>query len=304
LIQKKVRALDKNIEIVLLRSFLAIAETSSFTIAASRINCTQAAISMQIKRLEEIAGGSLFERTSRQVTLNRRGELLRSHARRMVGLNDEALAQLYDDKFTGLVRVGAIEDFAVRVLPPVLSKFINGHPEIAIEVETGFTSDLLGRLGKDFDLVLAMHPVGSGKGEMIRRERAVWIGSRQFARHEQIVLPLALHPAGCQFRQAALTVLDNAKRLWRLTYISQSLGAIEGATAAGLAITVGKSGALPNGLEILGVADGLPELPIFEIALHRAPRCNSPGVSALAEFFKAELSLPDPVFIQQAMTMS
>ena len=282
--------MDKNIEISLLRSFLALAEYCSFTVAARSVSCTQAALSMQIKRLEEIAGGVLFERTSRQVTLTRRGELLRSHAWRMVALNDEALAQLYDDKFTGLVRVGAIEDFAVHVLPPILSKFMNNHPEIAIEVETGFTTDLLGRLGRDFDLVLAMHPTGSGKGEMIRRERAVWIGSRQFARHKQTVIPLALHPAGCQFRQAALAALDNAKRRWRLTYISQSLGAIEGASMSGLAITVGKAGALPNGLDILGHAEGLPDLPFFEIALHRASRCNTPGVGALAEHLKEALS--------------
>jgi DNA-binding transcriptional LysR family regulator len=285
--------LEKNIEIALLRSFLAIAERGSFTTAARSLHCTQAAISMQIKRLEETTGGALFERTSRYVTLTRRGELLRSHARRIVALNDEALTQLHDDKFTGLVRVGAIEDFAVHVLPPILSNFMNRHPEIAIEVETGFTSDLLGRLGNDFDLVLAMHPMGSGKGEVIRRERAVWIGSRQFACYQKTVLPLALHPAGCQFRQAALAALDNSKRLWRLTYISQSLGAIEGAAAAGLAVTVGKGGALPNGLDILGNAEGLPELPFFEIALHRAPRCNNPCSNALANHFMAELSVVD-----------
>jgi DNA-binding transcriptional LysR family regulator len=278
-----------DIDITLLRAFLAIAEGGSFTMASRRLNLTQSAVSMQIKRLEEIAGGLLFERNSRKVTLNPRGELMQSHARRMISLNDELLAHLRDDRFTGLIRVGAIEDYAVHALPAILADFMAAHPKVAVEVETGFTPALLDRLGDEFDMVLAMHPAGAARGEVIRSERAVWLGSRPHACHEQAVLPLALHPPGCQFRAAALTALDHAKRRWRLAYLSQSLGAIDGAVAAGLAITVGKAGLQAKGLHLLTEADGLPPLPSFEIALHRAPRRRA-GADALAELLRGRLS--------------
>ena len=281
--------MENDIDIALLRAFLAIAEGGSFTAAARRLNLTQSVVSMQIKRLEDIAGGALFERNSRNVTLNRRGELLHSNARRLVSLNDETLARMRDETFTGLVRVGAIEDYAVHALPGILAQFMAAHPTVAVEVETGFSRALLDRLGDEFDLVLAMHPAGAARGEVVRSERAVWLGSRQHACHAQAVLPLALHPAGCQFRAAALAALDQAGRRWRLAYMSPSLGAIDGAVGAGLAITVGKAGFQDQGLDILTEADGLPPLPSFEIALHRAPRRENAGANALAGLLLARL---------------
>lgn len=283
--------MGNDIDIALLRAFLAIAEGGSFTAASRRLSLTQSAVSMQIKRLEEIAGGALFERNSRNVILNRRGELMHSHARRMVALNDEMLAHMRDDSFTGLVRVGAIEDYAVHALPVILAEFMAAHPTVAVEVETGFTSSLLHRLGDEFDMVLGMHPAGAARGQLIRREQAVWLGSRRHGCHAQATLPLALHPAGCQFRAAALSALDHAKRRWRLAYLSQSLGAIDGAVMAGLAITVGKAGLQAKELDVFTEADGLPPLPSFETALHRAARQQSPGANALAELLLARLAI-------------
>jgi DNA-binding transcriptional LysR family regulator len=272
-----------DIEIDLLRAFLAVADGGSFTSAARALNRTQSAVSMQIKRLEETVRGALFERSSRHVALTRHGEALRGYARRLIALNDEALGHLREATFAGVVRLGAIEDYAAYTLPPILARFMAAHPNVSIETETGFSPDLLKRIGESFDLVLAMHPDGSRRGEVVRRERAVWIGSRQHAVYERPLLPLALHPAGCQFRAAALKALDRAKRPWRLAYVSQSLGAIEGAASAGLAITVTKSGTAPKGLAALGRAENLPPLPYFEISLHRRPHNKNRAAIALAE---------------------
>lgn len=282
--------MENNIDLALLRAFLAVAEGGSFTVASRRLNLTQSAVSMQIRRLEDIVGGALFERNSRNVSLGLRGESLLSQARRMISLNDETLALMRGDTFSGRVRIGAIEDYAVHALPAMLAHFMAQHPNMVVEVETGFTPNLLERLGDEFDMVLAMHPAGAGRGEVVRHERAVWLGSRLHACHGQAVLPLALHQPGCQFRAAALTALDHAARRWRLAYISQSLGAIDGAVAAGLAVTVGKAGLQAKGLDILTEADGLPALPSFEIALHRAPRRENAGANALAELLLARLS--------------
>src|SRR5579864_6910369 len=122
-----------DIDIDLLRAFLAVVDGGSFTVAARALNRTQSAVSMQIKRLEEIAGGKLFDRTSRRVALTRRGEGLDGYARRMVGLNDEALRTLHQDALGGVVRLGVIEDYAVHGLPPILAGFMAAHPNVAVE---------------------------------------------------------------------------------------------------------------------------------------------------------------------------
>src|SRR5215472_13943609 len=120
-----------DIDIDLLRAFLAVFDGGSFTAAARALNRTQSAVSMQIKRLEEIAGGKLLERTSRRVALTRRGEALDGYARRMVGLNDEALRALRQDVLGGIVKLGVIEDYAVHALPPILAGFMAAHPNVA-----------------------------------------------------------------------------------------------------------------------------------------------------------------------------
>lgn len=282
------KPVNPDIDIDLLRAFLAVAERASFTAAARLLNRTQSAVSLQVKRLEQTIGGALFTRSARRVELTRRGEALSSYAQRMVALNDEALHALRNEALSGTVRLGIIEDYAVHALPALLARFLAAHPNVTVETETAFTPSLIERLGKSFDLVLTMHPDGSGRGEVLRRERAVFAGSRLHAAHRQPELPLALHPAGCQFRQAALSALDRAKRRWRLAYVSQSLGAIEAAAAAGLAVTVIKAGTMPKGLVALAPADGLPALPAFEIALHRA-RSKNRAVAAMAEHLAAAL---------------
>ncbi len=278
-----------DIDVDLLRAFLAVIDGGSFTAAARALNRTQSAVSMQIKRLEQIAGGPLFERSSRHVELTRRGEELASYARRMVALNDEVLERLRDDVLGGVVRLGVIEDYAVQTLPPILAGFMSAHPKVAIEMETGFSPSLLERLGETFDLVLAMHPRGSGRGEVVRAEQAVWAGSRQHSAHVASILPLALHPPGCQFRQAALTSLDRAKRRWRLAYVCQSHSALEAVVHTGLAITVTKAGTLPKGLSVFGSAEGFPPLPSFEVAVHRARGNKNRTLTALADYLVASL---------------
>jgi len=278
-----------SIDIDLLRAFLAVADGGSFTAGARSLNRTQSAVSMQIKRLEDLMGGQLFDRRMRRPKLTRQGEMLASYARRMIALNDETLMRVRNETAYGMVRIGINEDYAVRLLPDLLSRFALTHPNVAIEMEMGFRSSLMDRLGTVFDIVLAIQPDGAGNGEVIRRGRAVWVGSQRHAAQSEEVLPLALHPAECQFRQAALAALDRAKRKWRIAYVSQSLAALEAVVATGAAIMVTNLQTLPKGLVALSARDGLPALPTFETALHRAPRNGSSAVAALARFLGDEL---------------
>ena len=254
----------------LLKAFVAVADHRSFTRAATALNRTQSAVSMQIKRLEERLGTELFHRTKVNVDLSLAGEGLLGYARRILLLNDEAVGHLQQHKVEGRVRLGVMDDYGSFVVPPVLASFVAAYPRIHIEMETGLTARMPERLGEDFDLVIAMHPEGQGGGELLRREQAVWATAVSHSVESQDPLPIALYPQGCLFRQWATEALDASGRPWRLAFVSHSLAAVESIAAQGLAVTVVKSGTFPPRLRALSERDGMPRLPAADIRLHRA----------------------------------
>jgi len=254
----------------LLKAFVAVADHRSFTRAATALNRTQSAVSMQIKRLEERLGTALFHRTKVNVDLSLAGEGLLGYARRILLLNDEAVGHLQQHKVEGRVRLGVMDDYGSFVVPPVLASFVAAYPRIHIEMETGLTARMPERLGEDFDLVIAMHPEGQGGGELLRREQAVWATAVSQSVESQDPLPVALYPQGCLFRQWATEALDASGRAWRLAFVSHSLAAVESIAAQGLAVTVVKSGTFPPRLRALSERDGMPRLPGADIRLHRA----------------------------------
>jgi DNA-binding transcriptional LysR family regulator len=269
----KMPALDPE----LLQAFVAVADRRSFTRAAAALNRTQSAVSMQIKRLEDRLGVELFHRTKANVDLSSAGEGLLGYARRILTLNDEALARLREHKVTGLVRLGVMDDYGTAILPPILASFLASYPLIHVEMETGLTSSMPARLGEAYDLVIAMHPAGHGDGEFLRREQAVWAGSAEHPVEEQDPLPIALYPQGCLFRKWAMEALDTAKRRWRLAFVGHSLAAVEAIAAEGLAVTVAKRGTFPSRLRALSESDGMPPLPAADICLHRATNLSHAG---------------------------
>lgn len=275
----------------LLKAFLAVADQNSFTRAATALNRTQSAVSMQVKRLEDRLGVALFHRTTVSVGLTSAGEGLVGYARRILTLNDEAVGRLSEHKVEGVVRLAVMDDYGTVVLPPVLASFIADYPQIHVEMETGLTPSNLTRLGEAFDLVIAMHPEGHDEGEFLRREQAVWAASPSWSAEDSGPLPVALFPQGCLFRKWAIEALDSAKRPWRLAFVSHSLGAVAAMAAQGLAVTVVKAGLFPPKLKPLSERDGMPRLPAADIRLHRMP--NLPRAAALlADHLTATMSRP------------
>jgi DNA-binding transcriptional LysR family regulator len=272
----------------LLAAFIAVADHRSFTRAAAALNRTQSAVSMQIRRLEERLGVDLFRRSKAQVDLSPSGEGLLGYARRILVLNEEAVGRMREHTVEGVVRLGVMDDYGTFVIPPLLGSFVGGYPRIKVEMETGLTSTMVGRLGKDFDLVIAMHAQGSGDGEFLRREQAVWAASPSHPIEISDPLPLALYPQGCLFRKWAIDALDDTRRRWRLAFISHSLTAVESIAAQGLAVTVVKSGTFPAKLRRLSARQGLPALPAGDIRLHRARRL-SPAAALLADHLAAAI---------------
>jgi DNA-binding transcriptional LysR family regulator len=277
------------IETDLLRAFVAVADSGGFTRAAAVLHRTQSAVSMQIKRLEESVASPLFQRNGRSIQLTRDGEALLSYARRILSLNDEAMAALTQTRVEGAVRLGCMDDYATAVLPEILARFAADQPRVYVEVHTGLTAHMLKHVGERYDLLLAMHRRGTGSGEVLREEPAVWGGSPTHDVGALDPLPLALAPQGCLFREWAIAALDRKGRRWRMAYMSPSMGAVDSAVASGLAVSVFKAGTLPKRLRALGAKDGLPPLPVAEISLHRAPRLTSRAATELGDFLVENL---------------
>ncbi|MBP1298274.1 DNA-binding transcriptional LysR family regulator [Bradyrhizobium elkanii] len=275
----------------LLQAFVAVAEHRSFTRAASALNRTQSAVSMQVKRLEERLQAELFHRSTSSVDLSAAGEGLLGYARRILSLNAEAVGRVRAHGTDGQVRLGVMDDYGTMIVPPLLKDFIASYPLIHVEMETGLTSTMTDRLGEAYDLVIAMHPEARGEGELLRTEQAVWAASAAHRVEELDPLPVALYPQGCLFRSWAMQALDQANRPWRLAFVSHSLSAVEAIAAQGLAVTVVKSGTFPPTLRRLTARDGMPRLPRAEIRLHRAQNLSH-AASLLADHLVATLRQP------------
>lgn len=284
----------RNIDIDLLRCFVTIAELRSFTRAAAALFRSQSTVSSQIRRLEELAGQTLLQRSPHEVLLTRSGEQFLGYARRIVALHDEALDVVNAQSVSGRVRLAVMDDYATIVLPETLARFARSHPDVELEVTTGFTRDLLNSLGEEFDLVLATQKAGDGRGEVLRREHTAWACSDRAAFILEEPLQLALLKAPNMFREWALAALNEAGLRWRALFSSSSIGAVEAMAASGAALTVVKAGTARPGLQLLGPESGLPALPASEIALHLAPGRPSAAVAALSGFLAEALSEETP----------
>ncbi len=273
----------------LLQAFLSVAELRSFTRAAVKLNRTQSAVSMQVKRLEQRIGAELLRRSTVHVELTASGEAMIGYARRILAIGDEAVARLKEHRIEGHVRLGTMDDYGTLVVPALLASFAALYPNIQIEMQTGLTATMPERLGEAFDLVIAMHPPGEGGGTLLRREQAIWALGATRSPLALRPLPVALYPQGCLFRKWATAALDQSGLPWRLAFVSHSLAAVEAVAAQGLAVTVVKAGTCPPSLRAALPEDGLPPLPCADIRLHR---CHRPSAAAtlLADHVEAALT--------------
>jgi len=279
-----------DLDLDLLRAFVTVAETGSFTRAAHRLGRVQSAVSMQIKRLESLVGGQLFERRRGAVVLSGQGEVLLAHARRMLALNEEALADLGRAAIEGGVRLGSADTASV-FLPGILARFAQSYPRAQLEVRCDRSWHILDALeAGDLDLALATQCCGRSGGEVVRREPLVWVTAAPHLA-EEAALPLALFAQGCDYREAAMQALDGAGRRWRMAYNSTSVHGVRAAVAAGVAVAALPRSTVERGMHLLGPEDGLPPLPDYEIFLHLPPGRAAALIAHLAEIIREDLGM-------------
>ncbi len=281
------------LELDVLRTFVAIADTGSFSTAASIVFRTPSAVSMQIKKLEETLGRPMFFRDARSVSLTTDGTMLLSYARRLLALNREAVSQFVTPEISGVVRFGSPDDVGERILPLVLKRFAKTHPSIAVDVVIDQSSNLIKRFEeKRLDITLltcqkGRTPPGS---EIVLTEQLVWAGAKGGTAHLQCPLPVSLWEEGCAWRAGAVEGLQTIKRDFRVAYMSAHTAGQRAAILSDLAIAPLPKSFVGDDMVILGEEDGLPPIGDYMLAMMVGAEVDPP-VCAVAEHIRATFEM-------------
>lgn len=276
----------KNIDVALLRAFVAVAETGRMTGAAKVVHLTQGAVSQQIKRLEQMFELRLFERRTDCARLTRDGEKLLTRAHRLIALNDEVVAQMRELDFTGEVRLGVAHDIVRSMLPPILRRFRQAHPNVLITLVSDTTRKLQAALrGKAIDLALLTESVRGERGQFLLTDRLVWVGAEGGEAYRRRPLSIALGEEHCAFRAAAIKALTKARLPWRAICQTGSLESVFTTLEADMAIAIFLSRTVPDRLQALGGRE-LPPLPKFHINLRLGSNGRSPVVEEFASHIR------------------
>ena len=271
------------IDIDQLRTFIAIAETGSFTKAAEFVHKTQSAVSMQMKRLEERLDRPIFSRDGRASKLTEDGERLLDYARRIVKLNVEALSTFSKTELSGRVRLGVPDDYADRYLPEIMARFSRAYPGVELTVSCQTSIELMELIDDNhLDLAIVTSCYNKRPVEVFRRERLLWISSNRHSTHLEERLPLALGRPSCAWRQSAVDKLESIGRPYHVLFTSANSGAVAAAVLSGLAVSVFPESGLRPGMRVLTPAEGFPELPACEVGLIRNPHERPKLADALA----------------------
>ncbi len=277
---------------VLLRSFLAVADTLQFTAAARRLGTSQSTVSEHVGRLERAVGRSLLLRNTRLVELTADGAVMVGLARDIIAANDRALAWFDPSVLRGALRFGVSEDLVLSRLPEILRAFRAAHPLVDLELVVGLSFQLHEKLEAGaLDLVFAKRRPGDTSGVTVWQERLIWLASPEMRLDPEQPVPLVLFPGTSITRKAAIDALDRHGRAWHLAFSSDSLSALLAAVRAGFGISA-QSPALAGSVLVALPADaGLPVLPVVDVVvLGRGRRLDGP-VAALAEAISGDPGL-------------
>lgn len=282
----------RNLDITTLRSFVAVADSGGVTRAAGFLHLTQSAVSMQLKRLEEILGIALLDRSGRRIALTSAGEQFLGYARRMVTLNDEAVARLTAREFEGEITLGVPHDIIYPYLPPVLRAFSQEFPRIRIRLISEPTRALRETFGRgEVDAILTTEDQPGPGGEVLVRLPLEWVGAIGGVAWRQEPVPVAFC-LNCIFRSGALRRLDEAGKSWEMVVESARDNAIDAVVSADLAICALVQGNLPPQCEPIAHKGALPDPGETRIVLYMQ-QSDAPAQAALQRLLREAYSLQE-----------
>ncbi|MCB5174115.1 MULTISPECIES: LysR family transcriptional regulator [Microvirga] len=282
-----------NLDVSLLRAFVAVVDAGGMTAAAGLLNLTQAAVSQQIKRLEDMVGDALITRDRRGMKLTAAGERLFGRAKRMLALNDEIWTEITTPVYEGEVRLGIPSDIITTYLPTFLKGFARSYPRVQITLRSGSSAKLRSELaaGK-VDVVLATEMSCDPDGENLIMDRLVWVGAPGGEAARQRPLPVSIGCSDCAFRAPIREALQQAGIEWRSASEVTNTSAQVATVAADIAVMAWMASTVPENLEVLGRESGLPALPPFTVNLYLPKNGGGPIVQEMARHIRQALAVP------------
>ena len=260
----------RNLDMTTLRSFVAVAEQGGVTRAASALNLTQSAVSMQLKRLEELLGVDLLDRSNRRIALTGSGELLLTYARRLVDLNDEAVGRLTDEVYEGEIVLGAPYDIVYPVVPQVLKRFNSIYPRVKVHLKSSSTLKLLDAKRRgEADLILTTEEEPGPGGETLTEMPLRWVGAPGGLSWKRKPLKLAFCNV-CIFRAGVLRRVDAQGIDWEMVIDSDDDRSVEALISADLAVGALLEDSIPPHLEAIQTGGALPDLGVQRINMYGA----------------------------------
>lgn len=280
------------LDLDLLKTLVAIADTGNFSAAAAAVHRTPSAVSMQVKKMEDLLGRPVFIRDSRSVELTADGAFLLEHGRRMLALNREAVARFVQPDVQGVVRLGAPDDVAERFLVDMLRRFNESHPQVTVNVAVDTTQRMMDMLRQgQLDLTLITCEAGFREegAEIVFREQLVWAACKGGVAAEQTPLPVSVWEEGCAWRKAALSQLDAEGTPWRVAFQSAHISGQRAAVLADLAVAPIPVSSLGGCIVEAPAHFGLPKLPKYALGLLMCDDPN-PAVAAAADHLRASFA--------------
>jgi DNA-binding transcriptional LysR family regulator len=281
-----------SLDIRMLRSLISVADTGSVTETARRLGRSQPAISLQIQRLEDITGKALFHHEGRRMQLTPDGDMVLAYAKSILRLHDELLSRLSSPEVQGHVVLGTPDLYAAYMLPSILAVFKETFPRIQVELRCALSTPTVDRVQKgEVDIALVTRMNNFTGGLVVHQEQLVWIVGEHSQAHFEDPVRLALLPPGNIYREHAIEHIERAGHKWQIACVSESVGGLQAAVFAGMAVTVLCRCALVPGMRELAPSEGFPTLPKVDLLLYKAPGAASPAVDALHDYLAHYIGL-------------
>ena len=277
----------KTVDLDLLHTIVAFADSGSCKAAAQVIHRSQSAVSVKLKKLEEDLGATLFIRTGRSIGLNERGRETVADARRILQINSEMVARARTPGLTGIIRLGLPDDY-LSLIGNFLSRLGKSFPQASLVVHCAPSAELRPMLERcELDICILSFETDTKEGFMLDRQPVHWFASRDAMIDPNLPLPLALFPDGCILRKWVLAALQNMERDFRIVCTSPNMAALQAVVQAGLAVSAFPQSAVPTGARLLDTEDGFPQLSDVFVMLCMSPLLRDDRHSLLARGIRA-----------------
>lgn len=276
----------RNLDVTTLRSFVAVADLGGVTKAAGFLHLTQSAVSMQLKRLEELIGVNLLDRTGRGIALTPSGEQLLGYARRMVSLNDEVIRRLTHEEFEGEISLGVPHDIVYPVIPRAMQQFAAAYPRVKVRLVSSYTRALRAQFEKgECDLILTTEAEIGARAEELCTLPLAWIGAPGGATWRRRPFHFA-SGKNCLFRSWAIRALDEIGIEWEMAVETDSERTVEATVSADLGVMAMIEGTEPPHLEVIDHGGALPDLGIQHINMYGAQEGKGELVAKMADLLR------------------